>query len=91
MLYVHALTFAAPYYCCVSMALNPPAPQICCIAFAFMAGEYSTFLSQMLDPRSQECTLHASKSGPQSLWSWLIHWDACHIFNPKFLVMWGAR
>ena len=65
--------------------------QICCIAFAFMAGEYSTFLSNMPDQRSQECAQRGTQSGPQSLWTWLIKWDSCHVFDSKFLIMWGAR
>lgn len=65
--------------------------QICCIAFAFMAGEYSTFLASMPDPHSQACARRGTQSGPQSLWTWLIKWDDCHIFDSHFLIMWGAR
>ncbi|EIE18925.1 hypothetical protein COCSUDRAFT_59848 [Coccomyxa subellipsoidea C-169] len=59
------------------------------ITFAFMAGEYVSYL--MGQPAAGECAASVFKSGPHALWQWVIAWEPCHTFQGDFLVLWGAK
>lgn len=59
------------------------------ITFAFMAGEYVSYL--MAQPAAGSCPASGFKSGPHSLWQWVIAWEPCHTFQADFLVLWGAK
>ena len=66
-------------------------PQLCCITFAFMAGQFPSFVGQGGSGMPAVCTAASFASGPESLWRWLVRWDQCHIFSRSFLIQWGAR
>lgn len=52
------------------------------ITFAFMAGEYVSYL--MAQPAAGSCPASGFKSGPHSLWQWVIAWEPCHTFQADF-------
>jgi hypothetical protein len=54
-----------------------------------MAGEYVSYL--MAQPAAGSCPASGFKSGPHSLWQWVIAWEPCHTFQADFLVLWGAK
>ncbi|CAL8463943.1 g3478 [Coccomyxa elongata] len=59
------------------------------ITFAFMAGEYVSYLTAR--PAAGGCGADVFKSGPHALWQWVVAWDPCHTFQPDFLALWGAK
>ena len=59
------------------------------ITFAFMAGEYVTYLGA--HPSLNGCSAANFTAGPHGLWRWVADWGGCYSFHPAFLILWGAK